>query len=169
MLERKDYLAYFLEKSKEKNFDLSTIRKEMTAAQRPEEEIKSVVTAIDEVLVGRAMSSNGPEWYRNLKARGFRLSGSALTILGGALIALGLLLTGISFIKFQLGLNNDYYLHFGPMIWGFFVLLAGLARTSAEKRDSNRFMNKRFGRQNEDRYNELGEGRIIKRDILDKL
>ncbi len=169
MIDRKDYLAYFLEKSKEKDFDLSTIRKEMTAAKRSEEEIKSVVHAVDEVLVNRAMSGNGPGWYRDLKARGFRLSGGALSILGGALIALGLLLTAISFIKFQLGLNNDYYLHFGPMIWGFFVLLAGVARSSAEKRNSNRFMNRRFGRQNEDGYNELDGGRIIKRDILDKL
>jgi hypothetical protein len=149
MIQRADYLAYFLEKSKEKNFDLSAIRKEMTAANRPEEEIKSVVRAVDEVLVQRAVASNGPEWLQKLRTRGLRLSGSGLIMVGGTIIAFGVLLTIVSFVKNIMGITEHYYVHFGPMVWGFFIVLAGIARKSQETRENNKMMSRRFERNTE--------------------
>jgi hypothetical protein len=139
MTSKVDFLAYFLQKSKEKNFDISSIRKEMVAAGQPEEEIKSVVNAIDEVLVQRAIAKNGPEWYQKLKASGFSLSGNGLLVIGGILIALGVVQTVISYFKYVAGYNEMFFIHYGPMIWGMFILLIGAARRSREKITTRRF------------------------------
>lgn len=132
-------LQHYIEKSKEKDFDFSTMRKELEKHQMVEGEIKKIIRMVDQAMIDRA---------RN-EVPSFNLLNAKAYIVGGiVLIAFGVIATVASF----LGLSPGPYIYivYGPIISGILAIVVGfiimklpsstgkISRRWAEKKSSTR-------------------------------
>jgi hypothetical protein len=107
---------YFIGKiNDEKDFDISSVRKEMEQNNVPEDEIKIVVRLVDNELQRRITTKT-----TNTQSNELIWIGAAVTLVGAGITLgsyFGILDTG-----------NSLIIAYGPFLSGIGILLAGLAR-----------------------------------------
>lgn len=114
-MSRAKMVDYFLEKSKEPNFQIDQVRKELEKNNIPEEEIKVIVRLVDNELQAKELIGSS-----NNKANELIIGGALLTIIGAG-ITIGTY-TGI------IDMGNSFLIVYGPFFGGIGMLLGGWAQ-----------------------------------------
>lgn len=108
-------MDFYLEKSKEPNFELDQVRKELEKNDIADEEIKIIVKLVDSELQKRALIGS-----TNSKSNELMIAGAILTIVGAG-ITIGTY-TGFLYM------GNSFLIVYGPFFGGLSLLLGGLAQ-----------------------------------------
>jgi len=114
-MSRSGMVDYYLEKSKNPEFQIDQIRKELEENNVPEEEIRVIVRLVDNDIQKRALVGES-----NSKSSEIMIAGIILTIVGSG-ITLGTY-TGL------IDMGNSFLIVYGPFFAGLSMYFAGLAQ-----------------------------------------
>jgi len=113
-MSRAKLVDYYIEKSKEPDFRISQVRKELEARNIPDEEIKAIVRLVDHSMQMDALTKSS-----NKRANEFIIAGAILTLVGAG-VTIGTY-TGL------IDMGNSFLIVYGPFFGGLSILLGGVA------------------------------------------
>ena len=113
-MSRAKLVDYYIDKSKEPDFQINQIRKELEAKNIPDEEIKAIVRLVDNYIQMNHITKSS-----NKRANEFIIGGIFLALFG-AVITIGTY-TGL------INTGNSFVIMYGPFFVGLSFIFGGLA------------------------------------------
>lgn len=119
-MDRKQTIAYYIQKLSNKNFQIYDVRLELEQLKVPEEEIKIVVRTLDDELQKQLLNKNQ------------RDSASDFIKIGIIFMIIGAAITTATWARI-INTGGTFVLAYGPLIAGLSMVLVGLAKRKKKK------------------------------------